>query len=242
MPGPMAAAMAAVALAFGVAADPADRRRQRLAAGAARRRLSLFGKFEASLIGQQTESLHTQGEIFAAALSEAPCSTRPTRRGAAARPGAADDAPPGRADAHPGAPLRYRRQADRRQPPAARAGRPGGRVRAAGSRPEGPPGAAGRRDIRRIAALVPTATSIRCTARATPPRLPRGVAATAARADRRCAATRRPAVSSSASPCRCSATSRCWARSWCRPATARSRKSCAPCGSNCCASLALRSW
>jgi two-component system sensor histidine kinase ChvG len=29
-----------------------------------------LGKFEASLIGQQTESLHTQGEIFAAALSE----------------------------------------------------------------------------------------------------------------------------------------------------------------------------
>src|SRR5437588_4814008 len=29
-----------------------------------------LGKFEASLIGQQTESLHTQGEIFAAALGE----------------------------------------------------------------------------------------------------------------------------------------------------------------------------
>src|SRR5437588_6724556 len=29
-----------------------------------------LGKFESSLIGQQTESLHTQGEIFAAALSE----------------------------------------------------------------------------------------------------------------------------------------------------------------------------
>src|ERR1051326_6052164 len=29
-----------------------------------------LGKFEASLIGQQIESLHTQGEIFAAALSE----------------------------------------------------------------------------------------------------------------------------------------------------------------------------
>src|SRR5438270_5690550 len=29
-----------------------------------------LGKFEASLVGQQIESLHTQGEIFAAALSE----------------------------------------------------------------------------------------------------------------------------------------------------------------------------
>src|SRR5262249_29585827 len=29
-----------------------------------------LGKFEASLIGQRIESLHTQGEIFAAALSE----------------------------------------------------------------------------------------------------------------------------------------------------------------------------
>src|SRR5438309_1406584 len=29
-----------------------------------------LGKFESSLIGQQVESLHTQGEIFAAALSE----------------------------------------------------------------------------------------------------------------------------------------------------------------------------
>src|SRR5260370_37285800 len=29
-----------------------------------------LGKFEATLIGQQIESLHTQGEIFAAALSE----------------------------------------------------------------------------------------------------------------------------------------------------------------------------
>src|SRR5256885_11362728 len=31
---------------------------------------TLFRSFEASLVGQQIESLHTQGEIFAAALSE----------------------------------------------------------------------------------------------------------------------------------------------------------------------------
>ena len=60
-----------------------------------------LGKFEASLIGQQIESLKTQGEIFAAALGEgAVLELGRRRRDPAARSGAPDDAPAGRADPH----------------------------------------------------------------------------------------------------------------------------------------------
>ena len=69
-----------------------------------------LGRFEASLIGQQIESLQMQGQIFAAALSEgAVLELGRRRRDPAPRAVAPDDAPPGRADPHARPAVRHAR-------------------------------------------------------------------------------------------------------------------------------------
>ena len=159
-----------------------------------------LGRFEASLIGQQIESLHMQGQIFAAALSEgAVLDSADEGEVAASRAVAPNDAPAGRADPDARPPVRCAGAADRRQPCAARARRPGAGDRTGAAEgtavcASSTPSTTGSPRSRRTAASRPF------TRRLKPPRLtPRRGRLCGARADRRCVTTRAPAGWSSAS-------------------------------------------
>ena len=182
-----------------VAADPAHRRGQRAAAGAAGGRLSLSRQVRGEPDRPADRvAAHPGRDLRRRARRGRRARLGRRGRDAAARSGAPDDAPPGRADPHPRAAVRHRGQADRRQP-AACAGR-ATRCRSPSCRRPTSKGLlprARRPDLRldRRPAAAP-AQAIRSIARAdTAADYPRGrCARCTARAARRCAATRRPAA------------------------------------------------
>ena len=205
-----------------------------------------LGKFEASLVGQQIESLQTQGEIFAAALGE----------------GAVLDSADEGEILLPDLARQMMRRLVEPTRTRARLFDTKGELIADSRLLRGPgdavqvlelpaPRTKGRmmrladRLYDWIVDLLPPPQALPVYhERPPPPRIIREVDGGAARRERVGGSQRpgEPAAWSSASRSRCSATSRCSARSCCRPATARSRRSCAPCGSNCCGSSASRCW
>ena len=215
----------------GLAADPADPRGQRFAAGAARRRLSLSRQISGeSRSASRSSRCRRRARFSPPRSARVRCSIRRRRRSPAARSGAPDDAPPGRADAYARAAVRREGQDDRRQPRPARAGRQraGARIAGAGNRrSDHACGRSGSTTGSSTSCPAPEALSGLSRERlAARRRLSRGDARVARR-DRLGDPQRpdRAAASCSASPSRSSATSRCSARSCCRPAAARSRRS-----------------
>ncbi len=170
-----------------------------------------LGKYQASLIDQQIESLKTKARIFAAALGEGAVLDS-ADDGEVLLPDLADDAPPGRADQDPGAAVRPQGRHDRRQPDCAEPG--------AIQVLELPPPDTKGRAARSIGS---TTGCRRLLRRSQLPGLSRDVSPRAsdyaeveghcvARPVRRSGAIRRAAGWCSVSPFRCSVIRRCWAR------------------------------